>query len=75
MIKCDLFSSIPDWIIEHPRTATVFEQLGFDASCGGKSLEYLCLQQNLNPTTVLRRLEDAVRDGDGQVAESNYEAC
>ena len=73
MIKCDLFSSIPDWIIEHPRTATVFEQLGFDASCGGKSLEYLCLQQNLNPNSVLRRLHRAIWNHEGPKAESNHE--
>jgi iron-sulfur cluster repair protein YtfE (RIC family) len=37
---CDLDTSVPDWVIEHPDTLTVFQQLGIDYCCGGKSLGY-----------------------------------
>ena len=60
-MNCDLISSLPDWIIEHPETAAVFERFGLDFSCGGKSLEYLCIEQNLSPTSVLRELQKAIR--------------
>lgn len=60
-MNCDLISSIPDWIIEHPETVAVFERLGLDCSCGGKSLEYLCIKQDLSPGSVLRELEQAIR--------------
>ncbi len=60
-MNCDLISSIPDWIIEHPETAKVFDRLGLDTSCGGKSLEYLCFKQGLSPASVLRQLEEAIR--------------
>lgn len=57
---CDLDSSIPDWIIEHPETTRVFNDLGFDTSCGGKSLEYVCHQYRLSPSDVLQQLRVAV---------------
>ena len=44
MSACDLDTSVPDWIIEHPETLTVFLDFGIDYSCGGKSLGYLCDQ-------------------------------
>lgn len=62
MLNCDLNSSLPDWVIEHPETAEVFETLGLDVSCGGKSLEYLCDKQSLEPVIVLQQLEDAIHN-------------
>ncbi|MFO0935100.1 MAG: DUF542 domain-containing protein [Gemmataceae bacterium] len=56
MSDCDLDTSVPDWIIDHPETLPVFERLGIDTSCGGKSLEYACQQRGLNPQTVLDQL-------------------
>ena len=56
MTSCDLDTSVPDWIIEHPKTLAVFQELGIDYSCGGKSLGYLCLQLGLNADAVLARL-------------------
>ena len=56
MTSCDLDTSVPDWIIEHPKTLAVFQELGIDCSCGGKSLGYLCLQMGLNGEVVLARL-------------------
>ena len=53
---CDLQTSVPDWIIDYPETEVFFKEKGIDASCEGKSLEYICLQQGHDPQEVLRRL-------------------
>lgn len=60
MTVCDLETSVPDWIIEHPETLGVFEGLGIDYSCGGKSLEYLCDKQGLDANEVLNRLHETI---------------
>lgn len=60
-MNCDLYSPIPDWIIEYRETTSVFDRLGLDTSCGGKSLEYLCVKQDLSPALVLQQLEAAIR--------------
>ncbi|QDV66783.1 hypothetical protein Poly24_04710 [Rosistilla carotiformis] len=59
-MNCDLQSSIPEWIIEHPETTRVFSDLGLDTSCAGKSLQYVCQHQGLHPATVLQSLADAI---------------
>lgn len=59
-MECDLDTSIPDWIIEHPETTAVFGELGLDSHCAGKSLTYVCHQQGLSPAAVLARLRDAI---------------
>ncbi len=59
-MECDLDTSIPEWIIEHPETTAVFGELGLDISCAGKSLAYVCHQQDLSPTAVLARLQAAI---------------
>ncbi len=56
MNECDLDTSVPDWVIEHPETWTVFEELGIDCGCSGKSLTYVCRQQGLDPQAVLTKL-------------------
>lgn len=56
MTVCDLDSSVPDWIIEHPETMPVFRELGIDSCCGGKSLAYACREQGLAAKAVLERL-------------------
>ena len=38
MSECDLDTPVPDWVIEHPETLAVFQELGIDYCCGGKSL-------------------------------------
>lgn len=63
----DLDTSIPDWIIDYPQTAKVFDALRIDASCQGKSLEYVCQQHGLVPERVLQRLLQAIDDKDGRV--------
>ena len=61
MTDCSLESSVPDWIIDHPETISIFKELGIDSSCGGKSLEYLCLLQDLDKQFVLSKLVDAIK--------------
>ena len=56
MSDCDLDSTVPDWVIEHPETLAVFEELGINISCGGKSLGFLYRQQGLDEETVRKRL-------------------
>jgi len=60
-MHCDLDTSIPEWIIDHPETAVIFEQLGLDASCGGKSLKYVATRKGLNPQVVLSKLKQQIR--------------
>ena len=56
MSECDLDTSVPDWVIEHPETLIVFQELGINCGCGGKSLAYACHQQGLDPQVVLTEL-------------------
>ena len=53
MTECTLDSSVPDWVIEHPVTLAVFQALGIDYCCGGKSLAFACREQGHEPATVL----------------------
>jgi len=57
--ECDLFSTGPDWIVEHPETLAVFEEWGIDYCCGGKSLDYVCRQRGIDPAMVLAKLREA----------------
>jgi regulator of cell morphogenesis and NO signaling len=56
MSECNLDTSVPDWVIEHPETLAVFQELGIDTCCGGKSLGYACRQQGLDGEAVLAKL-------------------
>ncbi|MCZ2340663.1 MAG: DUF542 domain-containing protein [Bacteroidales bacterium] len=56
MISCDLDSSVPDWVIDYPATLAVFQKLGIDYSCGGKSLAYACRERGLDAKRVLQEL-------------------
>lgn len=60
MADCDLEDSVVDWVLEHPAALKVFERLGIDATCAGKSLAYACRQQGLNPEVVLEVLRRIV---------------
>ncbi len=62
-MNCDEFSSIPDWIIEHPECAAIFDEFGLDTSCGGKSLRYVCSQKDIAPGGVLERLSKVIEAG------------
>lgn len=62
MTKCNLDSSVTDWIIEYPIVLRLFQELEIDYCCSGKSLEFACREQNLDPQTVpasVSRLLDA----------------
>ena len=63
MTSCDLDTSVPDWIIEHHETLAVFQELGIDYSCGGKSLAYACRERGLDAEAVLAKLCCLIADG------------
>jgi regulator of cell morphogenesis and NO signaling len=65
MTSCDLDTSVPDWIIEHPETLALFLELGIDCSCGGKSLAYACRERGLNTAVVLKELRRCLK-GEGK---------
>lgn len=54
MHEIDLENSVPDWLIEYPHALALFESLGIDYSCGGKSLESACVERGLDPREVIR---------------------
>jgi iron-sulfur cluster repair protein YtfE (RIC family) len=56
MSECDLDTSVPDWVIDHPETLAVFQELGIDTCCGGKSLGFACRQRGLDGEAVLAQL-------------------
>lgn len=62
MTACNLDTSVPDWIIAPPETMAVFEELGIDCCCGGKSLTYSCREQGLDTDMVLARLRTCPND-------------
>ncbi len=62
MTSCDLDTSFPDWVVEHPKTLAVFQALGIDYSCGGKSLAYACRERGLDSETILAKLSRCVDD-------------
>ncbi len=62
MTPCDLDTSVPDWIIDHPQALAVFEALGIDCSCGGKSLGYACRVRGLDAEAVLAKLRQCLSD-------------
>lgn len=57
-----LETGIVDWVIEHPESVAVFERYGIDYCCGGKSLEYACLQRGADPQIVLNELRQLMAD-------------
>ena len=63
MTSCDLAASVPDWVIDHPETLIVFQELGIDYCCGGKSLEYACREQGFDAAVVMVKLIRCVDEG------------
>lgn len=61
MTDCELDTSVPDWIIEHPETLVVFQSFAIDCSCGGKSLAYACREQGLDAGKVLVQLHQRLQ--------------
>ena len=64
MLECGLEISVPDWVIEHPEALAVFQKLGIDYSCGGRSLEYACRQQGLDAASILEQLRSVIENTD-----------
>jgi len=62
-VECDLDSSVPEWVIEHPETLAMFQELGIDYCCGGKSLEFACRERGLDPILVLSRIRRNIEAG------------
>ena len=56
MVHCDLDTPVPDWVVEYPATLAVFQELGIDCCCGGKSLAHACHQQGIGAEWVLAKL-------------------
>ena len=56
MTSCDLDTPVPEWVIDHPETLAVFQELGIDYCCGGKSLGYACRERGSDAEAVPARL-------------------
>jgi len=56
MSNRDLDTPVPDWVMKHPATLTIFQEVGIDCSCGGKSLAYACSHQGIDEQVVLKKL-------------------
>jgi iron-sulfur cluster repair protein YtfE (RIC family) len=65
MTAIGLESSVPDWLIEYPQLLPIFEELGIDYCCGGKSLERACQERGIDAQTILTRLRSGQADDDG----------
>ena len=68
MIEPGLDSSVVEWVIEFPLLVRLFEELGIDYHCAGKSLEYACRQQCLDANETLTRLRHFVAASDAKTA-------
>lgn len=69
MTNCDLDTSVPDWIIEHPETLALFQELGIDYCCGGKSLACACREQGLSLNIVMSKLLSRI-----EATQSNHQS-
>lgn len=65
MTECDLQTSVTDWVIEYPSVLAVLQKLNIDYCCGGKSLEFACREQGLDPSKVLARLQTMLSRAEG----------
>lgn len=57
MNPIDMDASAADCAIEHPRLLALFQELGIDYCCGGKSLQTACLERGLKPQDVQSRCQ------------------
>ena len=60
MSKLTITDAVVEWAIEHPEAIAVFEKHGVDYCCAGKSLDYACKQQSVDPHLVLREIYEAI---------------
>jgi regulator of cell morphogenesis and NO signaling len=57
MKDLDLDSSVTEWLIDQPQLLKLFESLGIEYGCGGKSLRRACIEQELSPEDVLKQCD------------------
>lgn len=69
-MACDLDTAVPDWVIEHPNSLSVFQDLEIDYCCGGKSLAAACRERGLDAAVVLKKLIALVEVHDGSVSSA-----
>jgi iron-sulfur cluster repair protein YtfE (RIC family) len=60
MSNDELDRSVVDWAIDHPESIVIFEQFQIEYCCGGKSLQYACLERGLDPRHILALLHQAI---------------
>lgn len=60
MGEVDEDCSAVDWVIEHPQLVAVFQELGIDYCCPGKSLRYACGQAGVALDELLQRIHEMV---------------
>jgi len=64
-------TSIGDWVVEHPQTARVFEELQLDYCCGGDiSLAQACLKKGLDVDAIASRLCDIIAHSSNDLQEN-----
>jgi iron-sulfur cluster repair protein YtfE (RIC family) len=59
----DLEDCVVDLLIDHPQLLNVFEPLGIEYTCGGKSLRSACEQRGLCAADVIRICNQLIRRG------------
>ena len=57
MDRIDLDSSVPDCLIDYPQLLPLFQELGIDYCCGGKSLLAAFRERGLNPDDMLTQCD------------------
>ncbi len=63
MTTLNLNSTLANWVIQYPRTATVFEALGLNYCCeGDETLEQACREQHLDPQQVVVKIEQIIAE-------------
>lgn len=70
MTECDLETSVPDWVIEHPESLAIFVKFGIDYCCGGKSLGFACREQGVDEQVVLAALRQCLGPSSAQQPKS-----
>jgi regulator of cell morphogenesis and NO signaling len=63
MTECSPETSAPDWIIDYPDTLAVFQELGLDYTCSGKSPGFACRERGLPEQHMLSKLHNVINGG------------
>ena len=57
MVNIDLDGSVPELVVDYPPLLAVFQRLGIEYTCGGKSLRTACCERGLEPDAVVKECE------------------